>query len=300
MKAQIITLAYFALLSLVSTSAQSPRDCHLILETAVGRTFEESSFRDLEDDLNEIVRISKDEFFKRVSDNSSNLKVDAELAKKVVYLENSDEQFSEMMKNLRERYSRNYSRRINESERDRVFRSIIPPSNRAIQEYNACIKLMSNQRGFGYEIIGDTDGEFFIKLAYSPENLGSKTFADIDSVTVSSSIDLLYPREFTVGQRIWAFTGLTQKFFRRSPEEPATIVINFSGHDPVSIELPESASKSVPPGTIVAFFGNAAPIGWLDCNGGFIPNEPKYRKLRSLVGPKTPRAFLIKRVCCSQ
>ena len=50
----------------------------------------------------------------------------------------------------------------------------------------------------------------------------------------------------------------------------------------------EYALHGVPTGTIVAYYANTAPEGWLLCNGQTIPNESKYAKLRELVGGSTP------------
>ena len=37
--------------------------------------------------------------------------------------------------------------------------------------------------------------------------------------------------------------------------------------------------KIVPVGTILPYYGNQSPEGWLICDGTPIPNEPKYRNL---------------------
>lgn len=44
--------------------------------------------------------------------------------------------------------------------------------------------------------------------------------------------------------------------------------------------------RLVPPGTIVAFYGTEAPIGWLLCDGSTIASE--FSALRAAVGDKTP------------
>lgn len=49
-----------------------------------------------------------------------------------------------------------------------------------------------------------------------------------------------------------------------------------------------NALHGVPVGTVVAFYGNTAPEGWLLCQGQAIPNEDKYQKLRELIGNNTP------------
>ncbi len=48
------------------------------------------------------------------------------------------------------------------------------------------------------------------------------------------------------------------------------------------------AQNGVPPGTVVAYWGDIAPEGWLLCNGENIPDELKYKNLRDLMGEKTP------------
>ena len=48
------------------------------------------------------------------------------------------------------------------------------------------------------------------------------------------------------------------------------------------------AANGSPPGSITAYMSNAIPDGWLLCNGATIPQEPKYDKLRSLIGNNVP------------
>ena len=48
------------------------------------------------------------------------------------------------------------------------------------------------------------------------------------------------------------------------------------------------AQNGVPTGTIVAYIGTTAPIGWLICDGGAIPNTPYYANLRAFLGNNTP------------
>ena len=47
-------------------------------------------------------------------------------------------------------------------------------------------------------------------------------------------------------------------------------------------------STEIPTGTIFAYWGNSAPVGYLMCNGQNIPKKHKFEKLLLLVGDKTP------------
>jgi len=47
-------------------------------------------------------------------------------------------------------------------------------------------------------------------------------------------------------------------------------------------------SNIIPVGTIVSYFANEAPLGWLLCDGKKISNESKYKALRDLIGTNTP------------
>lgn len=47
------------------------------------------------------------------------------------------------------------------------------------------------------------------------------------------------------------------------------------------------AQNGVPTGTIVAYLGTVAPIGWLFCDGGAIPNTPFCANLKTLLGNAT-------------
>lgn len=53
-------------------------------------------------------------------------------------------------------------------------------------------------------------------------------------------------------------------------------------------EMHAAVSMAAPPGTIAAFYGTAAPAGWLVCDGTSIPQGEQYNALRALVGPNTP------------
>jgi len=53
-------------------------------------------------------------------------------------------------------------------------------------------------------------------------------------------------------------------------------------------EMLTAVSIAAPPGTIVAYFGTAAPAGWLVCDGTPVPQGEQYNALRALVGPNTP------------
>ena len=48
------------------------------------------------------------------------------------------------------------------------------------------------------------------------------------------------------------------------------------------------ALHGVPPGTIVAYWSNSIPNGWLLCNGTAIPAGVAYDKLRALIGTNVP------------
>ena len=49
-----------------------------------------------------------------------------------------------------------------------------------------------------------------------------------------------------------------------------------------------SALHGVPPGTIVAYWSNGVPNGWLLCDGSGIPAGVAYDKLRTLIGANVP------------
>ena len=48
------------------------------------------------------------------------------------------------------------------------------------------------------------------------------------------------------------------------------------------------AENGVPIGTVVSFFGDTPPEGWLLCNGQIISNNERYKNLRKLIGDKVP------------
>lgn len=48
------------------------------------------------------------------------------------------------------------------------------------------------------------------------------------------------------------------------------------------------ALNGVPPGCIMAYYGELAPSGWLICDGTAIPPGVEYDELRNLIGPNTP------------
>jgi hypothetical protein len=47
-------------------------------------------------------------------------------------------------------------------------------------------------------------------------------------------------------------------------------------------------SNIIPPGSIQAYWGTSAPIGWLKCNGQVVPKGVEYESLRQLVGSNVP------------
>ncbi len=50
----------------------------------------------------------------------------------------------------------------------------------------------------------------------------------------------------------------------------------------------DHALNGVSPGTIVAYVGGSAPVGWLLCNGSEIPAGSEYATLKAMIGPNTP------------
>ena len=51
----------------------------------------------------------------------------------------------------------------------------------------------------------------------------------------------------------------------------------------------DSLDAFLPPvGAVVPYFGATAPAGWLMCDGGAIPADAKYARLKALVGNNTP------------
>lgn len=54
-------------------------------------------------------------------------------------------------------------------------------------------------------------------------------------------------------------------------------------------DFADSLDAFLPPvGAVVPYFGTTAPAGWLMCDGGAIPADAKYARLKALVGNNTP------------
>jgi len=83
--------------------------------------------------------------------------------------------------------------------------------------------------------------------------------------------------------------GATAALRAEMASEDAAVRAEMAAEDTeVRAEMATAFSIAAPPGTIAAFFGTAAPAGWLICDGTPIPQGEEYNALRALVGPNTP------------
>ena len=58
----------------------------------------------------------------------------------------------------------------------------------------------------------------------------------------------------------------------------------FSNEKLQAVPYAIQAQNGVPSGTIMAYIGTTAPVGWLMCDGSSFPDNPSYSKLKALLG----------------
>ena len=105
-------------------------------------------------------------------------------------------------------------------------------SKEIVNAWSACM----GGKEFNYTILGDEFSDFTLNLTLIPQNPHSAKSTRIQTVT-TTNLQIQGANNLKKGNKIYAYSGLSQQIKRLNNSQAASIVINVTDYKPVTIQF---------------------------------------------------------------